>query len=290
MDDLYTPEINANSVTDHIDATEAHDDLKVRALLHEIDGLDHNGTQKVGVPTLLGMNFQAVSVAQKLAGNGYLDSRGTPSAGLLEALTHTDQSLGTMVAELKARKLLDSTLSIITATHGQSPIDPSKRQIVNKNTIPTLVNGVQSNLLAHATQDDIALPWLTDKSRTAEVVRALSSNQGVAGIQEIYAEEALTLQFNDPLDDSRVPDVIMQPNRGVIYTSTTSTKIAERGGFSYDDTNVALLVWFAGATAQEIRFPVQTTQIAPTILKALRLDPNALEAVQLEHTPALPGL
>jgi hypothetical protein len=35
---------------------------------------------------------------------------------------------------------------------------------------------------------------------------------------------------------------------------------------------------------------VKTTQVAPTILKALELDPNALEAVRKEGTKALPGV
>jgi len=34
--------------------------------------------------------------------------------------------------------------------------------------------------------------------------------------------------------------------------------------------------------------PVETTQIAPTILQLLGLDPNALKAVQQEGTPVLP--
>ena len=33
---------------------------------------------------------------------------------------------------------------------------------------------------------------------------------------------------------------------------------------------------------------VETTQIAPTILKLLGLSPNALRAVEIEHTAALP--
>ena len=33
---------------------------------------------------------------------------------------------------------------------------------------------------------------------------------------------------------------------------------------------------------------VETTQIAPTILELLGLNPNALQAVQIEHTPTLP--
>ena len=36
--------------------------------------------------------------------------------------------------------------------------------------------------------------------------------------------------------------------------------------------------------------PVATTQVAPTILKALGLAPSSLQAVQKEHTQALPGL
>jgi hypothetical protein len=35
---------------------------------------------------------------------------------------------------------------------------------------------------------------------------------------------------------------------------------------------------------------VGTTQIAPTILRLLGLDPQALQAVQIEHTKVLPGL
>ena len=35
--------------------------------------------------------------------------------------------------------------------------------------------------------------------------------------------------------------------------------------------------------------PVQTTQIAPTILSLLGLDPNALQAVRLDHTATLPA-
>ena len=35
---------------------------------------------------------------------------------------------------------------------------------------------------------------------------------------------------------------------------------------------------------------VQTAQVAPTILKLLGLNPNALDAVRLEGTPVLPVL
>jgi len=36
--------------------------------------------------------------------------------------------------------------------------------------------------------------------------------------------------------------------------------------------------------------PVETAQIAPTILKALGLPPQSLPAVRIEHTQSLPGV
>jgi arylsulfatase A-like enzyme len=41
---------------------------------------------------------------------------------------------------------------------------------------------------------------------------------------------------------------------------------------------------------EQIGTQVETTQIAPTILDLLGLNPQALRAVQIEHTKALPGL
>ena len=51
--------------------------------------------------------------------------------------------------------------------------------------IPNLVNGVQSGLLAQATQDDVALLWLTDQSKTNAVVAQLSANAQTVGVQQI---------------------------------------------------------------------------------------------------------
>jgi len=44
-----------------------NDQKKVQAILNEIRGLNHDGTSSPGVPAVFGMNFQAVSVGQKLA-------------------------------------------------------------------------------------------------------------------------------------------------------------------------------------------------------------------------------
>ena len=76
----------------------------------------------------------------------------------------------------------------------------------------------------------------------------------------------------------------------MIYTKPSASKIAEHGGFSRDETAVLMLVSAQGLKPAQSRTPVTTTQIAPTILAALGLDPKALKAVREEHTPTLPGL
>ncbi len=290
LDDFYGPEIAANNTTNSVSATEAYDDLKVKAILNQIDGKDSSGSKKVGIPAIFGMNFQAVSVGQKLPTGGYTDSQGMPSTSLEDAFAHTDQSLGKMVSKLSQKKLLSSTQIIVTAKHGQAPIDPNKLQLIGKNVIPDLINSVQKGLLAQATQDDISLIWLTDSSKVNDVVAKLSANEAQANIQEILAGDSLKLLFNDPQKDSRTPDIVVIPNQGVIYAGKNATKIAEHGGFNEQDIHVPLLIANPELKASNVYTPVQTTQIAPTILDQLGLRSSALQAVRQEHTQTLPGL
>lgn len=290
VDDLYVPEINnADAPTKSVTKTEAYDDTKVQAIINQIKGLDSAG-KAAAVPGIFGMNFQAVSVAQKLAGNGYTDATGTPSAGLLDAITHTDASLGKIVAALGQAKLLESTLIVVTAKHGQSPIDPSKRKLIDEATIPGIVEAVSKGVLAKATQDDVGLYWLNDAGKTAAVVAALEKNKAVAGIDQILSGDAIKALYGDPSKDSRTPDIIVLPLEGVIYAGPKATKIAEHGGFSKNDTNVAMLVSNPGLKAASSNASVTTTQVAPSILKALGLEPEKLDAVKLEKTAVLPGL
>jgi len=288
VDDLYTPEIAATDGTTA--GTEAYDDLKVQAILNEIDGKDHTGQHTVGVPAIFGMNFQTVSVTQKLSGAGYLDALATPSAALAGALDYVDQSLGKMVSELHKQNLFNSTVTILTAKHGQSPIDPNQRQIISSSLIPNAVDSVQAGLSAQVTQDDVALLWLTDQSKTDAVVAKLSSQAQTLGIQQILAGDSLKLLFQNPLTDSRSPDIVALPRNGVIYTKITATKIAEHGGFADEDIHVELLVANSGLKSSTVFTSVQTTQIAPTILGLLHLNPRALKAVQMEGTQILPDL
>jgi len=53
---------------------------------------------------------------------------------------------------------------------------------------------------------------------------------------------------------------------------------------------VALLVSAPRLTPGTVATEVRTTRVAPTILAALGLEPLALQAVQKEATPVLPGI
>jgi hypothetical protein len=114
-----------------------------------------------------------------------------------------------------------------------------------------------------------------------------------AGIGQIFYGPSLETMFNapglPPTGDPRTPDIIVQPNVGVVYTRSTK-KQAEHGGFSQDDTNVMLLVSNPRIEAGTVTSFVETSQVAPTILKVLGLDPSDLDAVRKEGTPVLPGL
>ena len=83
--------------------------------------------------------------------------------------------------------------------------------------------------------------------------------------------------------------MIVQPVYGTIYT-TSSAKNAEHGGFSFGDTNVGLIISNPGIKAASVKTPVATSQVAPSILQALGLDPQNLKSVQIEKTEVLPDL
>jgi arylsulfatase A-like enzyme len=89
--------------------------------------------------------------------------------------------------------------------------------------------------------------------------------------------------------DPRTPDIIVTPNVGVTYSSSTK-KQAEHGGFSHDDTNVLLLLSNPSFQPRTVTAAVGTAQVAPTILNALGMDPGELDAVQKEGVGALPAV
>jgi hypothetical protein len=333
LDDFYAPEVNSTviglpgvttptgiscaTIRDpsadltawdvSFDNIQCYDTLKVNAILNEIDGKNHLGTMKTKVPTIFGMNFQAVSAGQKVieknigVTGGYLDAAGTPSAALLNEFQFVDASIGAFVSELKKQGLYDSTLIVITAKHGQSPIDPSRYvgQTINGTSPATLL--AQAGYIPDSesplgsgigpTEDDVSLLWLKSPSDTLASVSILEANAAPTGIAlgQFYYGPSLTINYNDPTVDPRTPDIIVTPNVGVTYSSSTA-KQAEHGGFAHDDTNVILLLSHPDFEPSTVRAAVGTAQVAPTILEALGLDPQSLDAVRAEGTGVLPAV
>lgn len=337
LDDYYSPEINSNVIglpgvmtpegmscasvpdgsadltawTNSFKNIQCYDTLKVDAILNEIAGKTHNGAH-AKTPTIFGMNFQAVSVGQKLIENGvkggYLDAAGTPTDSLLSEIEFADDSIGEMVMKLKDRGLYDSTLVIITAKHGQSPIDPNAYQAVPGKTNNGLSPATLISNQLHAampasedpngsgigsTEDDVSLLWLTSPSYTDAAVALLEGNRAETGIGQIYWGPSVALNYNwpglPPSGDPRTPDIIVAPNVGVTYTGSNK-KLMEHGGFAHDDTNVMLLLSNPALRPHTVFTEVGTLQVAPTILKALGLDPRSLDGVRLEGTGVLPDV
>lgn len=210
-----------------------------------------------------------------------------------------------MIKALKQRGIYNSTLFIITAKHGQSPINPEK---INKPghfadlvaTLPDAGASPAAEAIASTAactsgpcglvqDDDVALIWLQDQSQRQIVADYLNANVQALFVDQVIAGDELKLKFNDPISDNRTPDIIVQPQYGTIYTSS-GKKNAEHGGFSFGDTNVGLIVSNPRFESKVIKTPVLTSEVAPTILDFLDIEPQLLDAVRLEHTRALPDL
>ena len=146
IDDLYTPEINSqvpgapagDDYTTSYSSVQTYDTTKVNAVINWIDGLNSTGTAHPGVPAVFGMNFQAVSVGQKVTADGYTDANGTPSAQLELSLDFVDNSLGQMLTQLDNQHLTKNTLIIVGAKHGQSPIDVGQLHMLKGSSNPRL--------------------------------------------------------------------------------------------------------------------------------------------------------
>ena len=324
IQDLFAPEINSNAptagssndwTTDNA-LTMQYDGYKVQSVINEINGYDHSGTSRVGTPAIFGMNFQTVSTAQKLPASdgltgGYEADGVTPGPLLQRALDFINTKVGGMVEAIKERGLQGSTVIILSAKHGQSPQTPSALTRIPDGPIISALNAAwavghpgSGDLVAFAIDDDGMLIWLNDRSdaATSFAKTFLLDHSGTgndingnpkpytsSGLAQAFAGPAAAAYFHVPAGDPRAPDVFGVSQYGVVYTGKKA-KIAEHGGANPQDRAVPIVV--SGNAIENagdsVDVPVETTQIAPTILQLLGLDPNALKAVQIEHTAVLP--
>jgi len=309
--------------------TQFYDSLKVQAVLNWAAGDNHDGsTNSAGVPAIYGMNFQSVSTAQKLnkshfsgdAGTkglgGYASAGTLPGSVVAGALDFIDASMSRIVRAVNPH----DTVIILTTKHGQSPLDRSQLRLIDDGEVINALNaawmaksGATAALVAFGIDDDGMLLWLSDRSEhalqfardflwTYSPVQVGGSNADGSfhdysgtvqhsGLSHIYAGEAAAEFIGVPRRDARVPDVIGIAQVGTVYSSPTKIKkIAEHGGNAVNDRHVPIVVWGAGIHGTRSDDRVETTQVAPTILKLLGLQARELKAVRVEETEALPGL
>jgi hypothetical protein len=342
IDDFFAPEIDSQAVEPngvpypqdddwaHIDAaTKQYDGYKVQAVINEINGYDHSGRHKVGVPAIFGMNFQAVSVAEKVNSPGtitknadgtytvgptelagYFPGTTTPRPLLAGALSYVNAQLERMVDAIHKRDITRRTAIIITAKHGQSPQNPNLLERIDDGPIISAINSAwdaqtgNPSLIVAGTDDDLWQSYLSDRSQVAvDFVKDWLWNHSApavdyagqtvqvahSGLKRIWAGAEVANFFGVPASDPRHPDVFGRVQVGVVYTH--GSKIAEHGGDNPGDRDVPILVDALGTVQPGTSSDwVETTQIAPTILQLLRLDPNALQAVQQEGTKVLPDV
>src|SRR5205823_5103765 len=111
-------------------------------------------------------------------------------------------------------------------------------------------------------------------------------------IQDIVSGADRAAVYGDPADPNlvaRIPDIILNPVPGTLY-SLSPTKIADHGSFNEDDLHVALLVSSSRLPQMTIDEPVETRQIACTILRALGMTCDALTSQQTDPTMCLPPM
>lgn len=327
IDDLFTPEINsvADAAGDDWSTdnalTQEYDSFKVDAVLNEIAGKDHSGRHRVGVPAIFGMNFQTVSTAQKLPTSdglqgGYTAS-GTPGLLLQRALRYVDEEVGAMTRAIARHGLSRSTTIILSAKHGQSPIPPQQLRRVDDGAIIAALDAAWTakhpgakDLVTFSVDDDEMLLWLSDRSSAASAFAkqyllshaapagTVTDPKGVhstsvtaSGLRSVAAGAAADRLVGARIGDPHAPDLIGLAQQGVVYTGGVK-KIAEHGGDAQADRNVALVVSGAGVThrGSVTHHRVDTTQIAPTILSLLGLDPRSLQGVRIDGTRVLSGV
>jgi hypothetical protein len=343
IQDLFAPEINSHALlpngnpypnggdwTQDNAATMQYDNYKVEAVLNWIDGYNHSRTKKVGVPAILGMNFQTVSTAEKLPvsdglNGGYLPGTRTPGPLLRRALDFINTEVERMAVEIDKQGLGSSTAIIVSAKHGQSPQDPLALTRISDGTIIDKIEaawhkahpgtgkliGADPGNQAAGSRDDAFPLWL--RIHTPEAIKfvrdylwnppATGNTYNVhnaleagpprtlehSGLAQLFVGEAAARYFGTTLADPRHPDVWGVVQHGVVYTGHLA-KIAEHGGAGFEDRNVPILVYAPGAVQSgAVSEQVETTQIAPTILQLLGLNPHELKAVQIEGTSVLAG-
>ena len=202
-----------------------------------------------------------------------------PGPLLQSALDYVNASLQQMADTIQADGEANSTAIILTAKHGQSPQNNAQLQRIDDGPIIAGVNAAWAaqhphspTLVVQEADDDGMLWWLSDRSQAAcDFVKSYLWTHSAPAVT--YSGQTITVAHS---------------GLSAIYAGQESAKF---GGDNPADRDVPLVVYAPGTIqAGQSGDAVETTQVAPTVLRLLGLSPGSLQAVQEEGTQVLPGL
>lgn len=170
-----------------------------------------------------------------------MDAQGTPTPSMQGEIEF--DAIGQFVDAGKQEHALQDTTIIITAKHGQSPIDPDRFEPIpgharTNGSAPSTILGAaylpdsEINQIG-APEVDVSLLWLKPGASTRSAVALQESNAKAAAIGQIFYGASLEPLYGKPGllqsgANPRTPDIIITPNVGVIYTGSLK-KQAEHG-------------------------------------------------------------
>jgi len=251
------------------------------------------------------MNFQAVSVGQKLIESGVkggYTTRRHATFSMEAEIKFVDAAIGQWVNELKKQRLLDSTTIIITAKHGH-------RRSIRIGSFPSRSQRHEWYSTVGATRGSVLAGLGNQPDRCyrgrhfVTVAQPRASTLAAVGLLEANAKAAGSARYStDPRWRQSTANRVCRRQAEIRVPRTSSLrrrgrhlhgKPEEAGGtrrlcpgrYQRYPSGIEPV-----AQARTVTSFVETSQVAPTVLKILGLDPSALDAVRKEGTPVLPGL
>jgi hypothetical protein len=307
IQDQFTPEINSDAPARYLDptgkpgdwttnnfATRQYDHYKVDAVRNEIDGLDHSGTKHVGVPAVFGLNLQTISAAAVIAAvagrSARAACRSAPTPRSDEA--HGDHPVGEARPVSREsgrahpyRRRDDHRRSQRRRARQRSGgLQHRRRRVAAVAHRPVAVRCELCRSLPAqplGQRHDLQLRR-SGQCRTVEGAAALRPAGGVR-----RSSGCLVVRCRQ-LRSSASGRVRGRATRRRLHRRSREDRRTRRA--DPQDRNVPLLVTATGhGRGSHVNKRVETTQIAPTILRLLGIAPRQLQAVRIQGTRVLPA-
>lgn len=280
LDDVFIASAAPHDI-DRISAAEEQDRECVDAVLRWM-------AKGPDAPRLAGLSLIGLDAAQRSIPLLQTASPGTAGSVKRSPLEHADAQVRRIVSALDKAGLFESTWIIVTARHG-SIGDTANLRVVDSALVEQVAKMAAGGELDRVVAGTAAMIWLKHPEKTETIVNAYRTKMLDLGIGAIYFGEKLKLIMNTAKEDSRMPDVILEPQAGVVWAIEGQWP-KHLGGFSDDENHVAMLISGRQLTGRVDKTPVQSGQVAPLILQMLGMDKLELQALRQEHVPPLPGI